>query len=43
MELKTLRNALKKFEFENRDINLLGKRAEQLSVKEFVELTNHIQ
>jgi len=40
---KTLRNALKKFKFENTEIILLSKRAEQLSVEDFVELTKLIK
>lgn len=40
---KTLRNSLKSFEFEDRSIEMLSKRAEQLSVEDFVELTNCIR
>lgn len=41
---KTLRNALKAFTFSDEtSAELLGKRAEQLSVAEFVELTNRIK
>lgn len=40
---KTLRNSLNSFEFEDRGIEMLGKRAEQLSVEDFVGLTNCIK
>lgn len=40
---KTLRNSLKSFEFEDRGIEILNKRAEQLSVDDFVGLTNCIK
>lgn len=40
---KTLRNSLKSFEFEDRGIELLSKRAEQLSVDDFIALTNCIK
>ena len=40
---KTLRNALSKFEIENLKNDLLNKRAEQLSVDDFVELTKMIE
>jgi len=40
---KTLRNSLKSFEFEDRGIDILSKRAEQLSVEDFVGLTNCIK
>lgn len=41
---KTLRNALKTFDLstEIKSLDLLDKRAEQLTVNDFVELTNHI-
>jgi 16S rRNA (adenine1518-N6/adenine1519-N6)-dimethyltransferase len=39
---KTLRNCLKKFQFANKEMELLSKRAEQLGVHDFVELTNSI-
>jgi len=41
---KTLRNALKSFDLstEIKSLDLLNKRAEQLTVNDFVELTNHI-
>jgi len=39
---KTLRNSLKSFKFEDKGIELLSKRAEQLNVQDFVELTNSI-
>ncbi len=41
---KTLRNALKSFDLspEIKSLDLLDKRAEQLTVNDFVELTNHI-
>ena len=39
---KTLRNALSKFEIKNEKSDLFLKRAEQLSVNDFVELTNII-
>jgi 16S rRNA (adenine1518-N6/adenine1519-N6)-dimethyltransferase len=39
---KTLRNSLKKFEFADKGMEILSKRAEQLSVEDFVGLTNSI-
>ncbi|MBI3501554.1 MAG: 16S rRNA (adenine(1518)-N(6)/adenine(1519)-N(6))-dimethyltransferase RsmA [Bacteroidetes bacterium] len=39
---KTLRNALSKFEIKNSKSEILNKRAEQLSVNDFVELTKEI-
>ena len=41
---KTLRNALKSFSLENELVaaNLLQKRAEELSVEDFIKLTNHV-
>jgi 16S rRNA (adenine1518-N6/adenine1519-N6)-dimethyltransferase len=39
---KTLRNSLKKFEFADKGMEMLNKRAEQLSVDDFVGLTNSI-
>lgn len=40
---KTLRNALSKFELKNSGLEILHRRAEQLSVNDFVRLTNKIE
>jgi 16S rRNA (adenine1518-N6/adenine1519-N6)-dimethyltransferase len=40
---KTLRNALKIYHIEENDLSVLDRRAETLSVKEYVELTGIIQ
>jgi 16S rRNA (adenine1518-N6/adenine1519-N6)-dimethyltransferase len=40
---KTIRNSIKSLIGDNKDFELLNKRPEQLSVKEFVDLTNYVQ